>query len=49
VLIPKRNEPDLEDVPEKVREALEIHPVSDVREVLGLALEGARTPASVAA
>jgi ATP-dependent Lon protease len=38
VLIPKRNEPDLEDVPEKVREALDIHPVSDVREVLELAL-----------
>jgi ATP-dependent Lon protease len=49
VLIPMRNEPDLEDVPEKVREALDIHPVSDVREVLELALEGARTPASVAA
>jgi ATP-dependent Lon protease len=49
VVIPKRNEPDLEDVPEKVREALEIHPVSDVREVLEIALEGARTPASVAA
>jgi ATP-dependent Lon protease len=49
VVIPKRNEPDLEDVPEKVREALEIHPVSDVREVLDIALEGARTPASVAA
>ena len=41
VLIPKRNEPDLEDVPEGVREQLEIHPVSDVREVLGLALEPA--------
>src|SRR6266849_6718891 len=39
VLIPKRNEPDLEDVPENVRAALEIHPVSDVREVLDLALE----------
>ena len=39
VLIPKRNEPDLEDVPEAVREQLEIHPVSDVREVLELALE----------
>ena len=49
VVIPKRNEPDLEDVPEKVREALDIHLVSDVREVLGVALEGARTPASVAA
>jgi ATP-dependent Lon protease len=41
VLIPKRNEPDLEDVPEAVRERLEIHPVSDVREVLELALEPA--------
>jgi ATP-dependent Lon protease len=38
VLIPARNEPDLDDVPEKVREALEIHLVSDVREVLDLAL-----------
>ncbi len=46
VLIPQRNESDLEDVPEKVRSALDIHPVSDVREVLGLALEPAREPAS---
>ncbi len=49
VLIPKRNEPDLEDVPENVREALDIHPVSDVREVLELALEPARSHAAVAA
>ncbi len=49
VLIPKRNEPDLEDVPENVRGALEIHPVSDVREVLSLALEPANTRAAVAA
>jgi ATP-dependent Lon protease len=42
VLIPSRNAPDLEDVPEKVREALEIHLVSDVREVLEAALEPAR-------
>jgi ATP-dependent Lon protease len=49
VLIPKRNEPDLEDVPENVRAALEVHPVSDVREVLDLALERATTPATVAA
>jgi ATP-dependent Lon protease len=41
VLIPQRNEPDLEDVPEAVRGQLEIHPVSDVREVLELALEHA--------
>jgi len=41
VLIPARNEPDLDDVPEKVRSALEIHLVSDVREVLETALEPA--------
>ena len=45
ILIPKRNEPDLEDVPESVLAELTVHPVSDVREVLELALE----PASVAA
>jgi ATP-dependent Lon protease len=39
VLIPQRNEPDLEDVPDKVRAALTIYPVSDVREALELALE----------
>jgi ATP-dependent Lon protease len=49
VLIPKRNEPDLEDVPENVRAALDIHPVSDVREVLGLALEPATSRSAVAA
>jgi ATP-dependent Lon protease len=41
VLIPARNEPDLEDVPAKVRGALKIHLVSDVREVLETALEPA--------
>ena len=48
VLIPARNEPDLDDVPEKVRAALEVHPVSDVREVLDLALEPAGAGASAA-
>ncbi|MFG1906597.1 endopeptidase La [Kribbella sp. NPDC048928] len=41
ILIPKRNEPDLEDVPEAVLAELTVHPVSDVREVLELALEPA--------
>jgi len=49
VLIPKRNEPDLEDVPENVRAALDVHPVSDVREVLELALEPASSAATVVA
>ena len=38
VVIPARNEPDLDDLPESVRDALTVHPVSDVREVLDLAL-----------
>jgi ATP-dependent Lon protease len=44
VIIPKRNEPDLDDLPESVRAQLNIHPVADVAEVLELALE----PATVA-
>ena len=39
VIIPKRNEPDLDDLPESVRGELRIHPVSDVADVLALALE----------
>jgi len=49
VLIPSRNEPDLDDVPASVRDALTVHLVSDVREVLSLALEPANVPAEVAA
>jgi ATP-dependent Lon protease len=44
VLIPQRNEPDLDDVPAEVLEKLSVHTMSDVREVLALALE----PASAA-
>ncbi len=43
VLIPERNEPDLDDVPEDVRAELTIHAVSDVRQVLEMALEPAGT------
>ena len=46
VLIPSRNAPDLDDVPAEVREALAIHPVSDVREVLQRALEPATAAAN---
>jgi ATP-dependent Lon protease len=38
VIIPADNEPDLDDVPEQVREQLHVHPVHDVREVLAVAL-----------
>jgi ATP-dependent Lon protease len=48
VLLPKRNEPDLDDLPASVREDLTIQLVGDVREVLELALEPARTLAAVA-
>ncbi len=41
VLIPQRNEPDLDDVPADVLAKLDVHPVSEVREVLALALEPA--------
>jgi ATP-dependent Lon protease len=47
VLIPARNEPDLDDVPEKVRSALDIRLVSDVRDVLDVALEPAAAKESV--
>ncbi len=48
VLIPQRNEPDLEEVPDNVREALDVHAVSDVREVLERALEPASSRSAVA-
>ncbi|NUR42421.1 MAG: endopeptidase La, partial [Streptomyces sp.] len=37
VIIPKRNEADLDDVPSEVLDKLEVHPVTDVRQVLELA------------
>jgi ATP-dependent Lon protease len=48
VLVPKRNEPDLDDVPADVLEQLTVLPVSDVREVLDLALESATSEAIAA-
>ena len=48
VLIPARNEPDLDDVPESVLSELTVHPVSDVRQVLALALEPAAAVALAA-
>lgn len=48
VLLPQRNEPDLDDVPESVREQLTVHFVSDVSEVLEHALSK-ETAATVAA
>ncbi|KRV48611.1 Lon protease [Wenjunlia vitaminophila] len=49
VLIPQRNEPDLDDVPAEVLDRLTVHPVSDVRQVLELALEPAGAAAHTVA
>ncbi len=39
VFLPQRNEPDLDDVPQEVRDAVTVHLVSDVRDILSAALE----------
>ena len=41
IILPARNGVDLDDVPEAVRDDLTIHLVTDVRDVLDLALEAA--------
>jgi ATP-dependent Lon protease len=38
VILPARNGPDLDDLPDEVRDAMTVHLVDDVGEVLGLAL-----------
>ena len=40
VVIPRRNEPDLEDLPAELREQMSFIPVDDVRDVITAALEG---------
>jgi len=44
VVIPKRNEPDLDDVPAEVLAQLDVHAVANVREVLDIALAPASAP-----
>jgi ATP-dependent Lon protease len=39
VVMPFDNEPDIDDIPEAVRDAINFHPVRNVREVLAIALE----------
>jgi ATP-dependent Lon protease len=46
VIIPKRNEPDLDDVPAEVLDKLDVHTVTDVRQVLELALAPATSGAA---
>jgi ATP-dependent Lon protease len=48
VFIPQRNEPDLDDVPAEVLDALEVKPMTDVADIIAQALEPAEV-ATVAA
>jgi ATP-dependent Lon protease len=48
VILPARNEGDLDDVPEQVREVMTFHVVDDVRDVLTLALAGPGAAADAA-
>ena len=49
VFIPQRNEPDLDEVPAEVLQALEVKPMTDVAEIVALALEPATETVSAAA
>lgn len=49
VFIPQRNEPDLDEVPAEVLQALEVRPMTDVAEIVALALEPVTEAATVAA
>ncbi|MCS3781361.1 endopeptidase La [Tsukamurella ocularis] len=49
VFVPQRNEPDLDDVPAEVLDALEVKPMVDVAEIVALALEPVSEGAQVAA
>ncbi|MEP6973562.1 MAG: endopeptidase La [Actinomycetota bacterium] len=46
VILPKRNEGDLDDVPEQVREQITFHIAEDVTDVLNVALRGEETAAT---
>ncbi len=48
VFIPKRNEPDLDDVPAEVLTELDVRPVAAVEDILEYALEAAETAAAAA-
>jgi len=48
VILPERNEPDLDDVPKEVRDQMRFHAVSSVDQVLALALEPAAAVALAA-
>jgi len=43
VILPQENEKDLEDIPDEVRDVLEVHLVESMDDVLRLALDGELT------
>ena len=49
VFLPQRNEPDLDDVPQEVLDAVTVHLVSDVGQILDAALEPAGAAGATAA
>jgi len=49
VFIPQRNEPELDDVPAEVLEALDVKPMTDVAEIVAQALEPAAETVTAAA
>ena len=49
VFIPQRNEPDLDDVPAEVLEALDVRPMTDVADIVAQALEPAAQAVTAAA
>jgi ATP-dependent Lon protease len=49
VFIPQRNEPDLDDVPAEVLEALDVKPMTDVADIIAQALEPASQAVTAAA
>jgi len=48
IILPKANEPDIEDIPEEVRSQLTFHPVETLSDVLQYALEPAKEEAPLA-
>jgi len=46
VIVPERNEPDLDDVPADVRGQMQFHIVRSIDQVLNAALEGNRMAAA---
>ena len=44
IILPKENEPDLEDLPKEVRDKIEVYLVQELGEVLALTLRGRHVP-----